>query len=482
MAIFRSPPKHSYEEYLLWRRREKLFDISRATNYTECAMQRKNSLFRLILLFILAAGILLLLGNPSALAQIESNLVTVVDIDDMIINPVVQEIIADAINSSEQKGAQCLIIRMDTPGGLLEATHKIVKAIINSPIPVVVYIWPQGARAASAGVFITLAANVAAMAESTHIGAAHPVIMNKSWGSIDQQMQDKVINDSTAWIESLAKARGRNALWARQAVTESVSITEKEALKLDVIDLVAKDLDQLLAKLDQRTIETAKGKITLETKNAQLEFIGLTVRQRFLNHLINPNIAYLLMLLGFFGLLYEVTHPGFGFSGLAGLISLLLAFYAFQVLPTNYAGLALVILGICFFVIEAFTPSFGAFTLAGIVSVVFGSTILFNQPYQFLKISLRLIVPLAVSLGLISSFLISRIIQAHRKKTISGREALIGQTALAKTGIAPEGKVFIHGEIWNARSSEKIKKGEQVVIEKVEGLKLIVKKSTQGGV
>ena len=428
---------------------------------------------------LLVAGLSLFI-LPSALSKRgESQLVAVVDINDMIINPVVHEVIAEAIETAKEKDAQCLIIRMDTPGGLLETTHKIVKEIINSPIPVVVYVWPQGARAASAGVFITLASHVAAMADSTHIGAAHPVIMNKSWGSIDEQMQEKVINDSVAWIESLAKAKNRNALWAKRAVTESVSVTEKEALQLKVIDIVAKDLNALLEKLDKRTIETVAGKFTLRTKEAQLKFIQLSLRQNFLNHLINPNIAYILMMLGFFGLLYEITHPGFGFSGFAGIISLLLAFYAFQVLPTNYAGLALIILGIGFFIIEAFTPTFGAFTLAGIVALVFGSTILFNQPYEFLKVSLKMIIPVAVSLGLISTFLLTLTIKAHRRKTIVGREGLIGQLGLAKTNISAQGKVFIHGELWDAQSKEKVKKGENVVIEKVEGLKLIVRK--QGG-
>ncbi|MCQ9208370.1 MAG: nodulation protein NfeD [Omnitrophica bacterium] len=410
----------------------------------------------------------------------KAQVVAVVDIDDMIINPIVYEVIAEAIKVAAEEDAQCLIIRMDTPGGLLETTHKIVKEIMNSPVPVVVYVWPQGARAASAGVFITLASHVAAMAESTHIGAAHPVIMNKSWGSVDKQMQEKITNDSVAWIESLAKARNRNVRWAKQAVTESVSITETEALKLGVIDIVAKDLDTLLEKLDKQTIETTSQKVTLHTKNASLEFIELSLRQKFLNHLINPNIAYILMMLGFFGLMYEITHPGFGFPGLAGIISLLLAFYAFQVLPTNYAGLALVILGISFFIIEAFTPTFGAFTLAGIVCLVFGSTILFNQPHEFLRVSLRIIIPLAVSLGLISTFLITRVIKAHRKKSTSGPEGLVGETARAKTSISPEGKVFVHGELWDAKSKEKVKKGEQVIIEKVEGLKLIVKKRKGG--
>lgn len=456
-------------------KQEKLFDFWGVDGYTKSAMQKKIVLIT-ALSVLFAAGLFLFEASPKAQS---SSVVAVVDINDMIINPVVYEVITEAIAAAKEKNAQCLIIRMDTPGGLLESTHKIVKEILNSPVPVVVYIWPQGARAASAGVFITLASNVACMAESTHIGAAHPVIMNKSWGSVDKQMQEKVINDSIAWIESLAKARNRNVRWARQAVTESVSITEGEALKLNVIDIVAKDLNDLLAKLENKTIKTAAGKVTLRTKEAQVEFISLSLRQKFLNNLINPNIAYILMLLGFFGLMYEITHPGFGFSGLAGIISLLLAFYAFQVLPTNYAGMALIILGLGFFIIEAFTPAFGAFTLAGIASLVFGSTILFNQPYEFLKVSLKLIVPVAVSLGLISTFLVTLVIKAHRRKTIVGGEGLIGQIGLAKTNISAKGKVYIHGEIWDAQSEEKVKKGEQVVIEKVKGLKLMVKK--QGG-
>ncbi len=441
-------------------------------------MEQRKGIFIATASILLVAGMLFLLYPPPAFSQTrDSRVVAVVDINDMIINPVVHEVLAQAIQTAQKENAQCLIIRMDTPGGLLESTHKIVKEIMNSPLPVVVYIWPQGARAASAGVFITLSSHVAAMADSTHIGAAHPVVMNKSWGSVDNQMQEKITNDSVAWIESLAKARGRNVRWAKQAVTESVSITEKEALKLGVIDLVAKDLNALLAELDKKTVETATRKVTLHTKEAQLEFITLSFRQRFLNHLINPNLAYILMTLGFFGLLYEITHPGFGFSGLAGIISLLLAFYAFQVLPTNYAGVFLIVLGICFFIIEAFTPTFGAFTLAGIASFVFGSTILFNQPSEFLKVSLKIIIPVAISLGLISTFLITLTVKAHRRKTISGGEALIGQIGLAKTNISAKGKVFIHGEIWDAESSEKITKGEKVVIEKVEGLKLYVRKN-----
>jgi len=435
-------------------------------------MRRKNTHLILALLALVLMG---LFFYKTSHAKEDLPIVAVVDIDDMIINPVVSEVISGAIKAADEKNAQCLIIRMDTPGGLLETTHKIVKEIMNAPLPIVVYVWPQGARAASAGVFISLASHVAAMSESTHIGAAHPVIMNKSWGNIDKTMKDKVTNDAVAWIESLAKAKGRNAKWAKQAVTESVSITEKEALKLGVIDLVAKDLDELLLKLDKRKVETTKEKLTLNTKDAKLQFISLSARQEFLNQLINPNIAYILMLLGFFGLLYEITHPGFGFSGLAGMISLLLAFYAFQVLPTNYAGVALVILGLSFFIIEAFTPTFGAFTLAGIVALVFGSTILFNQPHDFLRVSYRIIIPVALSLGLISTFLVTLAVKSHRRKATTGEEALIGQLALAKTNISNKGKVFIHGEIWDAKSNQKIKKGKEVIIEKVEGLKLVVK-------
>ncbi|MFC1699977.1 nodulation protein NfeD [Candidatus Omnitrophota bacterium] len=407
-----------------------------------------------------------------------ANLVTVVDIEEMIINPVVHEIITKAIEQAKDNNSQCLIIRLDTPGGLLETTRKIVKAMMNSPVPVVTYIWPPGARASSAGVFITLASHVAAMAPSTHMGAAHPVILHKSWGGIDQTMQDKVTNDTRTWIESVAKTRGRNVEWAGQAVTESASVSDGEALSSNIVDLVVKDLAALLLQLEGRTIETTQGTVTLRTKGATVEFIGLSLRQKILDQLINPNIAYLLMLLGFFGLIYEITHPGFGFPGLAGIISLILAFYAFQVLPTNYAGLALIILGLGFFVIEAFTPTFGAFTLAGIIALIFGSTILFNQPHEFLKVSLKIIFPVAISLGLISTFLVSLAVKAQQRKVTSGAQGLIGQIAEARTNISRKGKVFIHGEIWNAQSKQKISKGDEVVVEEVSGLKLIVKKKT----
>ena len=452
-----------------------MFDNQDIADYTRCAMQRlKPSL--IFLLFFIFGLLLVALPGPGACRSKDSNIVYAVDIEDMIINPVAAELIAQAINTAQAKGAQCLVVRLDTPGGLLETTHKIVKEIMNSPVPVATYVWPQGARAASAGVFITMASHIAAMAESTHIGAAHPVIMNKSWGSIDSEMRDKITNDSVAWMDSLAKTRNRNAQWAKQAVTESVSITERKALRLGVIDVVAKDLNELLEKIDGKTVQTAYGRVEIHTRQAQIEYISMSLRQNVLNHIINPNIAYILMMLGFFGLLYEITHPGFGFSGLAGIISLLLAFYAFQVLPTNYAGLALIILGIAFFVIEAFTPAFGAFTLAGIVSLVFGSTILFNQPYRFLKVSLSVIIPVAAALGLISTFLVALAIKAQRKKVLSGKEALLGEKGTARTNIARRGKVFIHGEIWDAQSNRQIKKGEAVIVEKVEGLKLTVKK------
>jgi membrane-bound serine protease (ClpP class) len=410
-------------------------------------------------------------------AQTSPPQIEVLDISNMIINPVVAEIINQGITKAKNSDAECLIIRLDTPGGLLETTQGIVKKILNSEVPVVVYVWPSGARAASAGVFITLASHVAAMAPSTHIGAAHPVLANQSWGKIDEEMKKKITNDTVIWIKTIAEKRNRNRVWAAQAVEESVSISEKEALNKEVIDIVATDLNDLIEQLNGREIITASGTLVLNTKNAKLNFIPLSWRQKFLNAIINPNIAYLLFTLGFLGLLYEITHPGFGFPGLAGIICLLLAFYAFQILPTNYAGLALIVFGLIMFVAEAFTPTFGAFTLGGITAVIFGSIMLYNQPYEFLRVSLKIIIPIAVALGAISVFLVSLAVKAHRKKSALGAKGLVGQTAKALSRVsARKGKVFIHGEIWNALSDEKIAKGDEVVIVEIKGLTLKVRK------
>ena len=420
---------------------------------------------------ILFTFFLILFLPFSSFAQTKIKILT---ISEDIINPLIAAYISRGIKEAE-RDASLIIIKMDTPGGLLKSTQEIVKLLLNSPVPIITYIHPKGGRAASAGVFIGYASHILAMSPSTHIGAAHPVIGGGKWGSLDEEVKKKIINDTIAWAKNISQQRKRPFSFIKDAIEKSVSITEEEALKRKVCDLIADDVADLIKKIDGRIIITPKGKIKISTANISLEEIAFTKREKFLNALIEPNIAYLLLTLGFLGLIFEVTHPGFGFPGIAGTICLLLSFYALSILPINYAGLTLIILGLIFFIVEAFTPTFGLFTLGGIISFILGSIMLFNQP-EFIKVSLKTIVPLVVTLGTFSLFVLTKIIQAHFRKSLSGKEGLIGKVGTAYTDISQSGKIFIHGEIWNAQSDEEIKKEEKVEVIRVEGLTLTVKK------
>ncbi len=412
---------------------------------------------------------------PPAKSVAFSNRVNIATIDDYIIGPVVEEYISSAIKKSEEQNAY-LIIQLNTPGGLLKSTQNIVKDMLNSSVPIIVYIAPQGARAASAGTFISYAASLIAMAPSTHIGAAHPVLGGGRWGNLSKEMKEKILNDTLAWAKSIAQKRGRPYSFIRKAVKESISITEKEALKRKIIDLEAGSLEQLIEKIDGRQVTLADGrKIKLSTKGSCRKFIDFNLRYKLLNTLVNPNIAYLLFTFGFLGLIFEFTHPGFGFPGIMGVISLILAFYAFQVLPVNYAGAVLLALGILFFIIEAFTPAFGLFTLGGIFCFILGSVMFFRDKFVF-AVGWNFILPVAGAISLWSIFILTKVVQARVKKPLVGKEGLIGSRAEVIEDIAGgKGKVMIHGEIWRAKSRQDIKKGSEVVVDKVDGLVLWVK-------
>ncbi|MCK5512633.1 MAG: nodulation protein NfeD, partial [Thermodesulfovibrionia bacterium] len=368
--------------------------------------------------------------------------------------------------------ADALVIELDTPGGLDASMRNIVQDIIASEIPVIVYVSPSGARAASAGVFITLSAHVAAMAPGTNIGAAHPVGLG---GKMDKTMLEKAENDAAAYIKSLAEKRGRNAEWAEKAVRESVSITEKEALKLNVIDISSPNLTSLLESIDNRTVELSIGKHTIKTKGIPVRQKEMGTRHKILNIISDPNIAYVLMMLGFYGLFFELTNPGAIFPGVFGVISLILAFYSFQTLPVNYAGLLLIILAIILFILEITILSHGLLTIGGIISMVIGSLMLFESPQPFFQLSLKVILPAVFLTALFFSLSIWLSVKAYRRKPKTGVEGLIGITGTAKTDIHNEGLVFVHGEIWRAWSDVPIKAGEKVIVEKVEELKLKVR-------
>ncbi len=392
---------------------------------------------------------------------------------DGVISPIAVRLVTDAIQRAKADGAAALVIQLDTPGGLERSMRSIVREMLNAPIPVIVYVSPTGARAASAGAFITLAAHVAAMAPATNIGAAHPVAVGG--GQIDKESMKKIENDAAAFIRTVALERGRNVDWAEKAVRQSVSATEREALRLGIIDVVADNLPDLLAKVDGRQVKTSGGTVTLGTKGATAKAIEIGWRDRFLHLITDPNIAYVLLMLGMLGLFFELANPGVIVPGVIGGISLILAFFAFQQLPLNWAGLFLIIFGIVLLVAEIKIVSHGVLTIGGVIAIVLGSVMLIDTPEMPLRVSWSAIIPMvAVTTG-IFVFVISAGLRAQLRPPATGSEGLIGEVAMARTPLDPEGQVFVHGELWRAVSDAgRIGEGERVRIVGVEGLTLRV--------
>ncbi len=390
------------------------------------------------------------------------------------INPVISDFITKSINKAVSGGAACVIIELDTPGGLDTAMRDIVQAILNSPVPIVVYVAPSGARAASAGVMITLASHIAAMAPGTNIGAAHPVGLGE--GKMDEAMTQKVLNDASAYAKSLAEQRGRNVQWAVKAVRESESASAAKALELRIIDVIAESQDELIKKIDGREVTTVAGSKKLQLKGLPLQRVQMDWRHRVLDTLSNPNIAYILMMLGFYGLFFELSNPGVVFPGVFGAICLILAFFALQTLPVNYAGILLILLGIALFIAEIKVTSYGVLTLGGIVALTLGSIMLFESPEQYLRVSWYIIVPTVATTAGFFLFALSFALKSHLAKPTTGREGLIGMKGKVLVSLRPEGKVFVHGEYWNAESDEEIKEGEFIEVVGVSGLKLKVRR------
>jgi len=373
------------------------------------------------------------------------------------------------MEKASREGAGCLVIQLDTPGGLALSMRSIVMAILSSDIPVIVYVSPSGARAASAGVMITLAADIAAMAPGTNMGAAHPVNLGEK--EMDKTMSEKVVNDMAAYAKSIAEEKGRKSAWAEKAVRESVTVTEKEALDLNVIDLIAQDLEDLLAKVDGRKI---KGKGVLHTKEAKRVSLTESFRDKILQALSDPNIAYLLMMIGLAGLYFELSHPGAIFPGVIGAISLILAFFAFQTLPVNYAGVLLIALALILFILEMKITSYGLLSLGGIVSLFLGSLMLFQGAAPEMRLSWRVLIPTVVMVSGFFVFVAGLVFRSQISKPKTGESGLIGEIGVAKSKIGPAGKVFVHGELWNATSSHVIEEGAKVRVISVEGLLLTV--------
>lgn len=393
---------------------------------------------------------------------------------DGTINPVAADFIHRGIEKTRNENAECLIILLNTPGGLLKSTRVIVSDILESPVPVVVFVSPGGAHAGSAGVFITLAAHIAAMAPGTNIGAAHPVYMQ---GERDTIMNEKATNDAAAFIRSIAEKRKRNLQWAEEAVRKSLSITDNEALDKKVIDLVAPNVQELLNQIDGKNIDVSSGTKTLHTRDAHIETLEMETSEKILDTLSDPNIAYILLLLGLYGILFELYNPGAILPGIVGVICLILAFYSMHTLPINYAGVALIIFAVILFLLEIKIVSHGALAIGGIISLLLGSIMLVrtDSSLEFVRISWSTIISSVVVTTLFFLFVLGLGLKAQRLKPVTGIEGMVGEVGESLETLNPAGTVLVHGEIWNAESiAEKINQGEKVRVVEVKSLKLRV--------
>lgn len=398
---------------------------------------------------------------------------------DAPIHPVTSEYIIKSLEKADREGADLVILTLNTPGGLDTSMREIIEKIVNARTPVAAYVGPSGARSASAGFFIALSCDLFAMAPGTTTGAAHPVGISLTGQAMDETMKDKVTNDAASYIRTLAEKRGRNVRMAEDAVRKSLSYTEKEALDGGLIDIIARTEEEIIARFDGKTIKRFDGaERTLALLGKPVVALPMTFRQKFLLTIANPNLAYLLLMIGLLGLYFEFSHPGAILPGVLGGISLLLAVFAFQILPINYVGLGLVLLAVILFILEVKVQSFGMLAVGGIAAMIIGSLMLIKAPIDELRPSLRFILPVAIGVSLIVLFLLTLVFRAHARRSFSGREGMIGETGTARTDLAPTGKVFVHGELWTAEAEETVRAGEKVkVIEVLEGLKIKVGKA-----
>jgi membrane-bound serine protease (ClpP class) len=393
------------------------------------------------------------------------------------INPVTADFLSSAIERAEEEEATLLVVELDTPGGLDTAMRQMVKEIIKTGVPVAVYVSPSGARAASAGVLITLAADIACMAPGTNIGAAHPVGIGG--GGMDNTMAKKVENDAAAYARSLAEKKGRNGEWAEMAVRESASLTETDAKKKNVIDIVAPSLSALLSAVDGRVIEKDGKKVTLRTKNAMVTRLPMGFRHRVLAALADPNIAYILMMIGVYGIFFELSNPGAVFPGVVGGIALILGFYSLQTLSANYAGFLLIALALILFILEIKIASHGALTIGGIIALILGSLMLFRSSADpYLRISWGVILTMVGVSALFFGTVVTLAVRSQLRKPATGAEGLIGETGVAMADFTGNGKVFVVGETWDAECESTLVKGQQVTVAGRVGMTLIVRPKT----
>ncbi len=402
--------------------------------------------------------------------------IRLVEIHDPI-TPVTARFLHRQLDEASRMGDRLVLIEMDTPGGLDTAMREIVKDVMASTVPVVVYVAPSGARAASAGAIIALAADVCAMAPGTNIGAAHPVSLGEK--TTDKTLETKVVNDAEAYAEGIAHKRGRDEALARRMVRESISLSADRALAGKVADMIAGDRSDLLRQLEGRRISRNGREVVLDLAGAEVVTAEMGRVDRILNAISNPNVAYILMMLGMMGLFFELSNPGVILPGVIGGISLLLAFFAFQTLPVNYAGVLLILLGLILLIAEIKVVSNGMLTLGGLIAMVLGSMMLFESPEPYLRVSSSVMLVTVLAVTVFFVVVVSKALAVHRRRPTTGQEGLIGAEGTAESGIAPHGKVFIRGEYWDARSDEPISAGSRITVEAVEGMQLKVRKLLQ---
>jgi membrane-bound serine protease (ClpP class) len=408
-----------------------------------------------------------------SMAPADTAHLNIVKVQDSI-NPGVEDFLKYAIERSQEDGAECLIIQLDTPGGLMTSMRGIVQAILNSTVPVVVYVSPSGAQAASAGVFVTVAADIAAMAPGTNIGAAHPVSIGGS--DVPSTMNEKITNDTVAFVRSIAGQRGRNGDWLEDSIRKSVSITAEEAYAQNVIDLVAEDFPALIKKLDRWEVVRKGYTRTLHTAGVEQRTIDPGWQHQVLRSISNPNIAYILLMIGLAGLYFELSQPGAILPGVVGGIALILALYALQTLPVNYAGILLILLAVLFFILEIKVASHGLLSFAGVLALVLGSLMLFRVPGHTIRLAWSVFIP---TVGVISAFFVTVATLAFRaqvSKPQTGAEGLIGMIGEVRQDLNPAGKVLVQGELWNAVADQYLSSGEKVQVVTVENLRLKVVK------
>ena len=431
-----------------------------------------RNLLRTLYLACFVLGMILCLLPVGA--QADGGSVVVLTVKGNIV-PVVADYISRGISEAEDSGATVCIITLDTPGGLLDSTERIVKSIMNAKVPVVVYVSPHGAWAASAGTFITVSAHLSAMAPGTSLGAAHPVSVGEQ---MPEDVQKKATEYSAAWIQSIAEKRGRDPSLVEAAVRESKSFTAKEAVEKKLVDFQADDLDSVIRQINGQKVTLADGReVTIDTEDAGVTKSDMMLAEKILQAISHPNVAYILLTLASIGLITEISNPGLIFPGVIGGICLFLAFYSLGVLNAYWAGLLLIVLAFGLFVTEIFVPAYGILTTGGIVSLVIGSLILFSESEASMQFDKSLIVYVAIFLAAFMAFLVWAVVRGQKRKVTTGKEGMIGQVAEVKTALKPRGMVMVEGELWKAELDEgQAHAGEEVIVQKVDNLKLIVTK------